>query len=80
MQYPIIDQLANDNYIITNVSTRLDLLAHEYYGDSELYWIIAVCNNIYGTLFTEPGLQLCVPNRNRISDIFAKLESLNKGN
>lgn len=77
--YPEINQLDTDDYIISNIETRLDLLAFNYYNDSNLYWIIAICNNIQGTLFVEPGTQLCIPNRNRLSDILSEYNTLNKG-
>ena len=77
--YPEINQLDTDDYIISNVETRLDLLAFNYYNDSTLYWIIAICNNIQGTIFVEPGTQLCIPNRNRLPDILSEYNVLNKG-
>lgn len=77
--YPKINQLDTDDYIISNRETRLDLLAHNYYGDPTLYWIIAVCNNIFGTIFVSPGTQLCIPNINRISNIISEYNMLNKG-
>lgn len=75
--YPQIDKTENDAYIISDRTTRLDLLANQYYDDSELYWIIAICNNIQGSIFVEPGTQLCIPNRNRLGEIINKLDSLN---
>ena len=35
---------SNDLYIIARKYDRLDLLAHKYYGDRNLWWIIAVSN------------------------------------
>jgi len=77
--YPEINQLDNDDYIISHTETRMDLLAFNYYNDVNLYWIIAICNNIQGTIFVEPGTQLCIPNRNRLSDILSEYNILNKG-
>lgn len=77
--YPEIDQLDNDDYIISHAETRLDILAFNYYNDVNLYWIIAICNNIQGTIFVEPGIQLCIPNRNRLSDILSEYNILNRG-
>jgi len=76
--YPVIPKLTNDTYIIANAQTRLDLLARDYYGDVSLYWVIATCNDIEGTIFIEPGNQLCIPNRNRLPDILSATEVLNK--
>jgi len=79
MIYPVVEQLLNDIYIITDQSDRLDLLANKYYNDSTLYWIISLANNILdGNLFIQPGTQLCIPNRNRISDIFTELKKINE--
>jgi hypothetical protein len=76
--YPTIDKLENDTYITANAQTRLDILAHTYYGDAGLYWIIGICNGIEGSIFIEPGTQLCIPDRNRIADILSSVEILNK--
>jgi|SRR3990167_10320782 len=76
--YPEISKLDIDTYITANRETRLDLLAYQYYNDPELYWIIAITNNIQGTLFIEPGTQICIPNRTRIGEIISKLENLNR--
>ena len=36
----------NDIYIITQYGDRLDLLAHQFYGDVSLWWYIAKANNL----------------------------------
>jgi len=79
VSYPNIDKLNSDTYIISNNETRLDLLAYHYYNDSTLYWIIAICNNIKGTIFVTPGTQLCIPNKNRINIIISRFNELNNG-
>jgi len=76
--YPEIAKLDTDTYITTHAQTRLDVLAKDYYGDVGLYWIIAVCNAIEGSIFIEPGTQLCIPNRFRIPDILSATEILNR--
>tara|TARA_X000001036_G_C20518547_1_gene741169 strand:- start:58 stop:354 length:297 start_codon:yes stop_codon:yes gene_type:complete len=52
-----------DDDIFTNITpgTRLDNLAHKYYGDSSLWWIIARANGLTGT-----ELQLKTQQRYRI--------------
>jgi len=77
VNYPVISKLSTDNYIISNNETRLDLLSTDYYGDQTLYWIIAICNNIEGTIFVTPGTQLCIPNKNRIISILSQYNGLN---
>lgn len=76
--YPEIKKLDIDTYIITNRETRLDTLAYKYYSDPELYWIITICNNLEGSIFVEPGTQLCIPNASRISEIIAEFNILNE--
>jgi len=75
--YPEIEKTDSDTYIIADRETRLDILAFDYYNDAELYWVIAVCNNIQGSIFVEPGTQLCIPNKTRLGEIISKLETLN---
>lgn len=60
--YPRIKASNNDLYIIATAADRLDLLAKKYYGDSNMWWIIATANNLNdATLYVEPGQQLRIP-------------------
>jgi hypothetical protein len=60
--YPIVKANDNDTYIISEAGDRLDLLAHKYYGDQSLWWIIATANNINdATFYVEVGKQLRIP-------------------
>ena len=43
--YDSIPVSDNDIYIISQFGDRLDLLAHQYYGDVSLWWYIARANN-----------------------------------
>jgi hypothetical protein len=75
--YPTIIPSDSDFIIITNEGDYLDTLAHTYYGDPTLWWIIAMVNNIgKGRLSIEPGLSLRIPtNVNEIVDKFNKVNS-----
>ena len=74
--YPIVKPNDGDTYIISEAGDRLDLLAHKYYGDQSLWWIIATANNINdATFYVEEGIQLRIP-----SDINAILNDLQKIN
>ena len=42
--YPLIPASDSDIYIMTRNGDRLDLLAEEYYDNSNLYWVIASAN------------------------------------
>lgn len=51
-----------DIYISTEDGDRLDTLAYNYYGNPNLWWVIAVANNIHDApLSLEPGLILRLP-------------------
>lgn len=60
--YPDIPVSTNDDYIITVLGDRLDLLAYDFYNDVSLWWIIASANALPGdSIYLEPGLQLRIP-------------------
>ena len=60
--YPEIEQTEEDNYIITTLEDRLDLLALDFYGDSDFWWVIASANSLPGdSIYLQPGLQLRIP-------------------
>ena len=52
---------ANDIYIISDETTRLDKLASQYYNNSSLWWIIAKANGIGFGYSVEIGIQLRIP-------------------
>lgn len=69
--YPEVEYTENDNYVITTLGDRLDLLANNFYGDSSLWWIIASANALSGdSLYPPVGLQLRIP-----TDVRSALES-----
>ncbi len=75
--YPKVKPSNTDTYIISEAGDRLDILAKNYYGDSKLWWIIAVANNINDAVFyIEPGVQLRIPQN--IGTILKDLEKINK--
>jgi len=60
--YPPIIPSNNDILITSTDTDYLDTLAHKYYKDATLWWIIANANNIgKGRLSIEPGTQLRIP-------------------
>jgi hypothetical protein len=74
--YPSTNAKENDSYIITGTEDRLDLIAYDFYGDSTLWWIIAMVNNLEGdSMFPPVGLQLRIPSN--ASDL---LNAFNKAN
>jgi|TARA_B110000977_G_scaffold86940_1_gene115728 hypothetical protein len=62
--YPSIPATEDDIYIITTGTDRYDTLAHRFYQDSRLWWIIASCNNSKtDSLAVQPGIQLRIPSK-----------------
>lgn len=76
--YPVIPFSETDDYIITTIGDRLDLLAYTYYNDSELYWIIYLANDNLskGSIYIKPGTQLRVPTN--INDIIKQYNEINQ--
>lgn len=74
--YPSIDAQVDDSYIIANATDRLDLIANDFYGDSTLWWIIAMVNNLEGdSMFPPTGIQLRIPAN--ISTLLSKFNQSN---
>ena len=74
--YPTINLDENDIYIYSKDGDRLDTLAHKYYKNPSLWWIIAQANHIgKGTLVIKPGIQLRIPTN--VASIYSDLEHLN---
>jgi hypothetical protein len=75
--YPDIPISDNDNYVITVLGDRLDLMAQDIYGDSSLWWILASANSLSGDSLVPPiGNQLRIPTN--IQAIVNNYESVNK--
>jgi hypothetical protein len=62
--YPgTIPRHEDDLYIYVRAGIRLDQLAHTYYNDTTMWWIIALANSLgKGTLFVPPGMRLRIPS------------------
>ena len=62
----------SDIFIKVNVGDRFDMLAQRYYGDSNLWWIIAKANEIgKGKLGLDPTKKIRIPTE--IDDILDSL-------
>ena len=44
--YPEIVETNSDIWVLTQDGDRFDRLAHQFYGDPELWWFIAKANNM----------------------------------
>jgi len=78
--YPKIERNSDDVFIETRIGDRFDMLAHEFYGDVTLWWIIAKANNlINGSLAVTPGTRLRVPvNQEDILNTFYEINQERK--
>ena len=77
VMYPEIKLRENDIYIITKFGDRLDVLAHKYYQDVTMWWLIAQANHIgKGTMMIKPGTKLRIPLA--IEEIIQEFRLLNK--
>lgn len=60
--YPDIPLSDNDDYVITTLGDRLDIIAQSVYGDQDFWWIIASANALEGdSLYPPIGMQLRIP-------------------
>lgn len=58
-KFPVRD---TDQYIITKLLDRLDILAFDFYNDTTKWWIIASANNLPpGTFRLPAGTRLRIP-------------------
>jgi nucleoid-associated protein YgaU len=74
--YPTITESDSDVLYITNDTDYLDTLAHRFYKDKSLWWIIALANNLgNGRLSITGGLQLRIPMR--IEEIVSRYNRIN---
>jgi len=74
--FPKITRKPSDTVIIAKSIDRLDLLAHRFYRDRTMWWVIALANNLPGdSFFITPGTQLFIP-----SDIQEIKNNLRKNN
>jgi len=75
--YPIIQPQDTDTIYITTDMDYLDYLAYKFYGDSSLWWIIAMANNLgSGRLSVKYGIQLRIPVN--IEQIVSQYNKLNQ--
>ena len=73
--YPSIPIRDSDIFIYPKFGDRLDNLAHKYYSDVSLWWIIAKANNLDAApIGLDVDKQIRIPID--ISPIIAKLENM----
>ena len=52
----------DDRFHTATDGERLDILAHRYLGNADLWWIICDYNDIFFPLYLEPGTVLRIPS------------------
>ena len=50
-----------DVYLVIVERTRLDHLSHKFYDNPSYWWIIALSNDIKGTMYVQPGTKIRLP-------------------
>jgi len=75
--YPELKASEQDYYVITSMGDRYDLLASQFYGNANYWWVIAASNPHArrDTLFLEPGLQLRIPPYRQAKQQYESLNS-----
>jgi len=70
MIIPVIPVSDSDTFIQTTSMERLDRLADTFYGDSNLWWVIACSNALgKGTIIVPTDTKLRIPSINNIQQI-----------
>ena len=73
--YPKIPLSDEDKFIRPVDGTRLDNLAHRYYQDQSLWWVIAKANGLRGKIALKPASPLRIPGN--IIRLIEKFRNLN---
>jgi hypothetical protein len=61
-RWPVLPVQQTDQYIITKLLDRLDILAYDFYQDSTKWWVLARANNLPpGTFRIPAGTRLRIP-------------------
>jgi hypothetical protein len=74
--FPVPPISANDTYITTTTPDRLDKLANDFYGDSQLWWIIASANGLgKGTLTVPANITIRIPVNSGIDELIQQINT-----
>lgn len=73
---PVPDPSSNDVYIQVTSAERLDLLAHKFYNDANLWYIIAAANGLgKGSLMVPINSRLRIPDSTTIQQQIETLKT-----
>ena len=73
--YPDIPISDNDQFIYPRFGERLDMLAHRFYGDVTLWWVIAKANGLKGKVFVPQDTEIRIPGN--VSKVLEDFNNLN---
>jgi nucleoid-associated protein YgaU len=79
IKYPDIPLSESDIYVITVIGDRLDSIAHQFYNDVRLWWIITAANPDVirrDSYNLKPNLEIRIPTN--LSPIIESFKEINK--
>ena len=76
IEYPPIPIRDTDIFIRGIFGQTFINLANKYYGDKDLWWVIARANNQSDSIYMIPGKEYRIPQR--VNDILQEFNLLNK--
>jgi hypothetical protein len=78
-RYPSVVTSNEDFYIIARAEDRLDLIASDFYGDSTLWWVVSMANDLpQDSMFAPLGFQLRIPGN--LSRALNEFDAINSNN
>jgi|TARA_B100000780_G_C21065367_1_gene428371 hypothetical protein len=62
-KYPDIPLSYDDVYVYTDIGDRFDILAQNYFGNSNLWWVLSIANPQLeqNTIYPPMGVQIRIP-------------------
>ena len=74
--YPDIPISDTDQFIYPRFGERLDMLAHKFYGDVTLWWVIAKANGLNGKMNVPQNTEIRIPGN--VSKVLEDFNNINK--
>ena len=74
--YPDIPIRNEDQFIYPRFGERLEVLAHKFYGDVTLWWVIAKANGLKGKMYVPQNTEIRIPGN--VSKVLEDFNNINK--
>ena len=74
--YPEIPIENGDKFIYSKFGDRFDLLAHKFYGDVTLWWVIAKADGLKGKMYVPQNTEIRIPGN--VSKVLEDFNNINK--